>query len=66
MPVLSFIEANCSVFDDDDENKLEYTKIHKEFKELAEGLIEEMLKELGATNEDFGDAFDKANETLGF
>jgi len=66
MPVLSFIESNCSVFDNEDENKLEYTKIHKEFKELTEGLIEGMLKELGASNEDFGEAFDRANETLGF
>jgi len=25
-----------------------------------------MLKELGASNEDFGAAFDKASDTLGF
>ena len=66
MPILSFIETKCAVFDDEDENKLEYTQIHKEFKELAEGLIEGMLKELGASNDDFGAAFDKANDTLGF
>lgn len=27
-PILSFIEAYCIVFDDEDENKLEYTPIH--------------------------------------
>lgn len=31
-PVLSFIEEKCIVFDDEEENKLEYTIIHKEFK----------------------------------
>jgi hypothetical protein len=28
-PVVSFIEENCLVFDNDEENKLEYTTIHK-------------------------------------
>ena len=27
-PVYSFIEEYCIVFDSEDENKLEYTKIH--------------------------------------
>jgi len=40
--------------------------IHKQFKELTEGLIEGMLSELGASNDDFASAFDKANDTLGF
>jgi hypothetical protein len=64
-PVLSFIETKCACFDEEDENKLEYTMIHKEFKELTEGLIEGMLKELGASNEMFGEAFERANDTLG-
>jgi hypothetical protein len=66
MPILSFIETRSCAFDDETENKLEYTQIHKEFKEIAEGLIEEMLKELGASNEDFALAFEKGEETLGF
>ena len=65
-PVLSFIETKCVCFDSEDENKLEYTTIHKEFKNLTEGLIEGMLKELGANNDQFADAFAKANETVGF
>jgi hypothetical protein len=28
MPILSFIEENCIIFDNEDENKLEYTTIH--------------------------------------
>ncbi|CAI2364461.1 unnamed protein product [Moneuplotes crassus] len=65
-PVLSFIEEKCIVFDDEEENKLEYTIIHKEFKELAEKLIEAMLWELGATSEMFGEAFAKASTTPGY
>jgi hypothetical protein len=65
-PILSFIETHCVSFDDEDENKLEYTSIHKEFKTLAEGLIEGMITQLGASNDDFAEAFEKANDTLGF
>lgn len=65
-PVLSFIEEKCVVFDDEEENKLEYTVIHKEFKQLAEGLIEAMLWELGATPEMFAEAFEKAKDTPGY
>ena len=64
-PVLSYIETHCCSFDDDDENKLEYTKIHKDFKDLTEGLIEGMFKELGTSNDQFAAAYEKANETLG-
>lgn len=28
-PVMSFLDEYCVVFDDEDENKLEFTKIHK-------------------------------------
>ena len=28
-PMISFIEANCLVFDEEDENKFEYSKIHE-------------------------------------
>lgn len=27
-PVMSFLDANCAVFDDAEENKLEFTSIH--------------------------------------
>lgn len=29
LPVLTFIEENCVVFDNEEENKLVYTDIHK-------------------------------------
>ena len=63
--MLSFIETNCVVFESVDENKLEYTGIHNEFKDLSEKLIEMMLAELSTTNEMFGKAFAEAPETEG-
>lgn len=27
-PIVSFIDEHCVIFDDDEENKLEYTSIH--------------------------------------
>jgi len=65
-PILSFIESKCMLFDNEEENKLEYTVAHNDFKELAEGLIEGMIKELGATNDQFGEAFESASQTAGF
>ncbi len=35
-PILDFIDDHCISFDDEDENKLEYTAIHSKFKELLE------------------------------
>ncbi|XP_075059944.1 cilia- and flagella-associated protein 36 isoform X2 [Mixophyes fleayi] len=35
MPVADFIEQQCSVFDDEEENKLSYTEIHNEYKEMS-------------------------------
>ena len=65
-PVLSYIETHCVSFDDEDENKLEYTKIHKDFKDLTEGLIEGMFTELGTSNELFAEAYEAAEQTKGF
>jgi len=28
-PMMSFMEENCLIFDEEDENKFEYTKVHK-------------------------------------
>lgn len=50
-PVMSFIDEYCTVFDDEEENKLEFTKIHKvsftssnlmcfqDFKKIVEDLL---------------------------
>ena len=33
--VMGFIDENCAVFDTDDENKLSYTSLHRQFKDLV-------------------------------
>ena len=38
-PIMSFLDEYCIVFDNEEENKLEYTKIHGDFKKLVEELI---------------------------
>ena len=48
-PIMSFLDEHCIIFDTEDENKLEYTPIHNEFKEIVENLIGELIGELGVT-----------------
>lgn len=40
-----FLEKNCDVFEDMDENKLEYTKIFQEYQDKLENYMEKKLKE---------------------
>jgi hypothetical protein len=44
---MSFLDEYCIIFDNEDENKLEYTPIHMNFKKIVEDLIGELLAELG-------------------
>ena len=46
---MSFIDEHCIVFDSEDENKLEYTQIHGNFKKLVEEMLGELMAELGVT-----------------
>lgn len=46
-PLINFIEENCLIFEDSEENKFEYTKIFKEFVGLCEILIESILVDTG-------------------
>lgn len=60
---MSYIDENCIVFDNDDENKFEYTGIHdvsiqwlfqqsfKGFKKLVDELLCELMAELDITQE---------------
>ncbi len=59
-PVMSFLDDNCINFDNEEENKLEFTAIHNQFKKLVEGLLEELMRDLGVSDEQFVDACDKA------
>ena len=52
-PIMSFLDEHCIIFDNEEENKLEYTPIHNEFKKIVEDLIGELIAELGVTQEIF-------------
>ena len=68
---MSFLDEKCVLFDNEEENKLEFTPVHnvshllshsflKEFKKLVEGLLEELMRDLGVTDQQFVEACEKA------
>jgi hypothetical protein len=62
-PVFKYVDNNCIFFDKEEENKLEYTTIHDQYRELVEGLIEQhIIKELNITEEQFLTACQKESE----
>ena len=61
---MSFIDEHCIVFDDDEENKLEYTTIHNNFKKMFEGLIDNLLKDIGLDAQSFAHACEKVSVKL--
>ncbi|XP_038665642.1 cilia- and flagella-associated protein 36 [Scyliorhinus canicula] len=56
VPVTDFIEQNCAVFDDEEENKLSYTEIHQDYKSLVEQLLEGYLQDVGIQEDQFLEA----------
>jgi len=48
---MSFLDEYCIIFDNEEENKLEYTSIHNDFKRLVDELIGCLIAELGVTQE---------------
>ncbi len=53
VPVMEFIDQNCTVFDTEEENKFEYTTIHAEFCERINALLEGFLSDMGIAPEEF-------------
>jgi hypothetical protein len=50
---MSFFTKNCGIFNEDEENKLEYTSVYETYVKLIETLIESQLKEkIGYSDED--------------
>lgn len=39
-PIISFVEEHCIVFEDTEENSLDYTEVHASFKRLVESKLE--------------------------
>lgn len=56
IPVTDFIEQNCAVFDDEEENKLSYTEIHQVYKDLVEQLLESYVQDVGIQEDQFLEA----------
>ncbi|TKS85821.1 Cilia- and flagella-associated protein 36 [Collichthys lucidus] len=56
IPVTDFMENKCTVFDDEDENKLSYTEIHLQYKKLVEKLLDNYMEEVGINEQQFLDA----------
>eukprot|EP00743_Colponemidia_sp_Colp-15_P001413 GILK01001550.1.p1 GENE.GILK01001550.1~~GILK01001550.1.p1 ORF type:complete len:467 (-),score=130.55 GILK01001550.1:826-2181(-) len=61
VPILSFIDDNCVVFDNEEENKFIYTDIHNQFKEMIDNLLDLHLSELGLSPEALVTALSKGN-----
>tara|TARA_B110000977_G_scaffold186261_1_gene251984 strand:- start:190 stop:708 length:519 start_codon:yes stop_codon:yes gene_type:complete len=53
VPIMSFIDENCIVFDGELENKFAYSELHASFRDLAESLLESHLSEVSVTPEMF-------------
>jgi hypothetical protein len=58
--VMTFVDDNCVIFDNEEENKFEYTVVHEKFAEMLEGLMTKHLKEVAITPEQFAEACEKA------
>eukprot|EP00434_Breviolum_minutum_P026910 symbB.v1.2.023786.t4/scaffold2207.1/size85781/2 len=53
IPISQFVDQNCLVFEDQEENKLEYTLVHNSFKQLVEDLLAAHLVELDISTDEF-------------
>ena len=54
--VMDFIDNKCEIFDNEEENKFEYSTVHSEFRDMIETLIVSNLGELGVSAEMFFEA----------
>lgn len=43
IPIYDFIDEHCIIFDDEEENKFEYTTIHNKFKDLIEAMVNQLF-----------------------
>ena len=61
---MNFVEKHCMLFEDEEENRLEYTDIHMQFKSLIEGQLEAFIQDLGITQSTFMEACGKAESKI--
>jgi len=50
-PISEFIDNECFIFDNEEENKLAYTDSHNKFKALVDSLLTEHLRDVAVTEE---------------
>lgn len=58
--VMGFIDENCMVFDNEEENKFEHTTIHEQFIEVVDGILTSHLNDISITPEAFAAACEQA------
>ncbi len=63
VPVMTFIDDHCIVFDSEEENKFAYTEIHGQFCQLVDNLLSQHLAEIGVSAEDFVQACEIARHS---
>ena len=63
-PIITFVEEKCAVFESTEENRLEYTQIHNEFKRLIESRLEAYIQDLGISHQDFVLAWSRAQKRI--
>ncbi|XP_076463897.1 uncharacterized protein LOC143296038 [Babylonia areolata] len=51
VPVLSFMENNCLIFDTSCEDSAEYRKVHEEYRNLVDALLEAFRTDTGLTHD---------------
>jgi len=49
----SYIDENCIIFEDVEENQLEHLKCHKEFVKVTEGMLDEFISDFGIDTDTF-------------
>ncbi|XP_046997863.1 cilia- and flagella-associated protein 36 [Schistocerca americana] len=61
-PVLTFIEQKCAIFDTGDtEHEEEYRKVHDEYKDLVDVMLQSHMEDIGITPEQFEEACGQRN-----
>eukprot|EP00427_Karlodinium_veneficum_P011805 CAMPEP_0169087788 /NCGR_PEP_ID=MMETSP1015-20121227/14413_1 /TAXON_ID=342587 /ORGANISM="Karlodinium micrum, Strain CCMP2283" /LENGTH=615 /DNA_ID=CAMNT_0009148031 /DNA_START=45 /DNA_END=1888 /DNA_ORIENTATION=+ len=53
LPIAEFVDSRCDIFDDEEENKFEYTVCHNDFKRLIEDLFMVHLLDVSVSAEQF-------------
>lgn len=63
VPIDSFIDARCLVFDNEEENKHEYATCHQDYLDMIDHHLETALQDLGVKPEEFLAAFGSGETT---